>query len=70
MPNTSLGMERGGRFTIYKDSEGGCGDAGLDKRDEVVLEALSPEGCNNEVPLNSVKGFGKIKLEKEGFVFP
>ena len=63
---------RGGvrRLTINKDGEGRSGNAGMDKANEGGRETHPVESRSNEVPIEAIKGFSKVKLKEESLMLP
>ena len=61
---------RGGvrRLTINKDGEGRSGNAGMDKANEGGRETHPVESRSNEVPIEAIKGFSKVKLKEESLM--
>ena len=58
------------RFTINKNRNGGCGYACIDQGNEMACEPLPSKSLSNEIPLNSVKSFSKIKFQQKSLLFP
>ena len=63
---------RGGvrRLTINKDGEGRSGNGGMDKANEGGRETHPVESRSNEVPIEAIKGFSKVKLKEESLMLP
>ena len=58
------------RLTINKDGEGRSGNAGMDKANEGGRETHPVESRSNEVPIEAIKGFSKVKLKEESLMLP
>ena len=70
LTDTSLGSERSRRLSIDKDGESWSGDARMNEADEIVVQPKATERRGNEVPIQVVKGFSQVKLEKESPLVP
>jgi len=58
------------RLTINKDGEGRSGNVGMDKVNEGGQETHPVESHSNEVPIEAIKGFSKVKLKEESLMLP
>lgn len=63
-------VEGGRSFTIDNDGEVSGGDALMDESNEMIVKTQSSQSIYNEIPLNTVKGFGKVKFQQKGFLVP
>jgi hypothetical protein len=56
-------------FTINQNREGGSGNAGFDKPDEMIIKANMSKCRFNESPFQPIKSFGQIKFDDKSMVF-
>ena len=69
LADATLGRERS-RLTVNQNREGRSGNAGMDKVNEGGRETHPVESRSNEVPIEAIKGFSKVKLKEESLMLP
>ena len=70
LADTFLRRERRRRLTIHQDRESGGRDARSNEANEVGVEPKASESRGNEIPVQPIKGFSKIKFEEESLLVP
>jgi hypothetical protein len=62
LPNTTLGVKGGSRFSVDNNRHSSSANAAIDKMNKMIFEPLSLKRIDYKIPFYPVKSFSKIKL--------